>query len=127
MHLDDVVLAELVRRDRHALAVHGHVPMADELPGLIAAGGEVGAIHDVVEPQLEELQQDLAGDARAPVGLLIDVLELFLEESVDPARLLLLAQLQQVLALTDAAAPVLARRVRLWLDPGPHPVPPWGP
>src|SRR6266536_2982347 len=120
MDLDDVVLAELVRRNRHALAVHGDVAVSDELAGLVAAGGEVGAVHDVVEPQLEQLEQGLARDAAAPVGFLVHVPELTFEEPVDPAGLLLLSQLEQILALPDAAAPVLARRVRLALDRALH-------
>src|SRR5262249_12856232 len=42
--------------------------------------------------------------------------ELRLEQAVVTPRLLLLAQLQQVLALLDAAAAVLARRIRAALD-----------
>ena len=42
--------------------------------------------------------------------------ELGLEQAVVPARLLLLAQLEQVLGLLDAAAAVLARRVAAALD-----------
>ena len=49
-------------------------------------------------------------------GHLVVVVELLLEHLVVAARLLLLAQLQQVLALLDAAAAVLARRVRAPLD-----------
>src|SRR5581483_5787679 len=50
------------------------------------------------------------------VRLLVVGAELRLEEPVVPARLLLLAQLQQVLALLDAAAAVLTRRIRAALD-----------
>src|SRR5205823_11710448 len=99
---------------------HGHMAVTDELAGLVSAGGEVGTEHDVVDPQLELLQQHLAGDARGLRGFLVHVLELTLEEPVDPARLLLLAQLEQVLALPDAAPPVLAGRVRLALDRALH-------
>jgi hypothetical protein len=71
---------------------------------------------DVVEPGLEHPQQLLAGDARLLCGLLVVVAELLLEQTVVAARLLLLAQLQQVLALLDPATTVLARRVRAALD-----------
>src|SRR3984893_6188907 len=118
--LDDVALAELLRRDRDAVAVHRDVPVADELAGLITTGGEVGAEHDVVDAELEHLEQNLGGDAFIPRGLLVHVLELALEEPVDAARLLLLAQLEQVLALPDAPPPVLAGRVRLALDRALH-------
>jgi hypothetical protein len=43
-------------------------------------------------------------------------MELLLEHLVVPAGLLLLAKLEEVLALLDAAAAVLARRVRTTLD-----------
>jgi hypothetical protein len=43
-------------------------------------------------------------------------MELLLEELVVPASLLLLAKLQEVFALLDAAATVLTRRVRTSFD-----------
>src|ERR1700716_2203453 len=46
MNLDHILLAELVRRDRHALAVHRDVAVADQLARLVATGGEVGAVDD---------------------------------------------------------------------------------
>src|SRR5439155_24907547 len=78
---------------------------------LCTRGREAEAVHDVVEPRLEHPQQLLAGDARAPRCLLVVRAELLLEQAVVAARLLLLAQLQEVLALLDAAAAVLARRI----------------
>src|SRR6266550_6972576 len=53
LDLDDVALVELLGRDRDSFPVHGDVAVADELAGLVATGGEVGAEHDVVDPQLE--------------------------------------------------------------------------
>ena len=114
---DDVVGADLVARDVHAAAVDLEVAVADELPGLRARGGEAEAVDDVVDPRLEHAQQVVAGDAGALLrGLLVVGAELLLEQAVVPARLLLLAQLQQVLGLLDAAAAVLARRIRAALD-----------
>src|SRR5918911_207064 len=49
-------------------------------------------------------------------GLRVVGTELLLEQAVVATRLLLLPQLQQVLALLDAPAAVLARRVRAALD-----------
>src|SRR5262249_53136272 len=117
---DDVVLAHDIRRDRHPLAVDEDVTVAHELPGLAAARREAGPEHDVVEAQLEEAQQVLAGDARLLVRLRVDELELLLEQAVDTAALLLLAQLEQVLAVADTTPPVLARRVRATLDRAAH-------
>src|SRR5207249_9751100 len=73
-------------------------------------------VDDVVQPRLEHPQQRLAGDARALGGLGVVRAELLLEQAVEAARLLLLAQLQQVLGLLDPAAAVLARRVAAALD-----------
>src|SRR5204863_3091290 len=92
------------------------VPVADELARLRAGGGEAEPVDDVVEPRLEHPQQVLARDARALRGLRVVGAELLFEQTVVPARLLLLAQLQQVLALLDAAAAVLARRIAATLD-----------
>ena len=79
-----------------------------------------GTEHHVVEAQLEHPQQVLAGDALLAARDRVDVAELLLEHAVDAAGLLLLAQLEQVLALADAAPAVLARRVRLALDRALH-------
>src|SRR5262249_43306490 len=89
-------------------------------PSLVAARSESGAEHDVVDAQLEQAQQVLARDARHLVGLVVDQLELLLEQPVDAARLLLLAELEEVLALADAASAVHARRVRPALDRAAH-------
>src|SRR5207244_1383541 len=78
--------------------------------------GEAGPVDDVVEARLEHPQQVLAGDARALGRLRVVGAELLLEQPVVAARLLLLAQLQQVLGLLDPSAAVLARRIRAALD-----------
>ncbi len=113
---DDVVRANLVAGDVHPAAVDVEVPVADELPRLCARGREAEAVDDVVETCLEDAQQVLARDARATRRLLVVGAELLLEQAVVAARLLLLAQLLQVLALLDAAAAVLARRIAAALD-----------
>src|SRR5207245_1946476 len=109
--------SNLVARDVHPAAVDLEVPVADELPGLRTRGGEAEAVDDIVDPRLEHAQQVVAGDACALLrGLLVVRAELLLEQAVVPARFLLLAQLQQVLGLLDAAAAVLARWIRAALD-----------
>jgi hypothetical protein len=92
------------------------VAVAHELARLRPRRGEAEAVDDVVEPRLEHAEQGLARDARFLCGLRVVVAELLLEQAVVPARLLLLAQLQEVLGLLDAAAAVLARRVAAALD-----------
>src|SRR5213078_487368 len=74
------------------------------------------AVDDVVEPRLERAQQVVARDAALAGRLLVVGAELGLEQAVVAPRLLLLAQLQQVLGLLDAAAAMLARRVAAALD-----------
>ena len=115
-HRDDVVGTNLVARDVDAAAVHLEVAVAHELARLRARRREAEAVHDVVEARLEHAQELLAGDAGAPRRLLVVRAELLLEQAVVAARLLLLAQLQEVLALLDAAAAVLTRRIRAALD-----------
>ena len=107
-----VALADPVAGDGDPLAVDQHVAVAHELAGLGPAGPPAGPEGHVVETQLEHAEQVLAGDARGPAGLHVEVVELLLEQAVDPAGLLLLPQLGQVLrALAHAVATVLARRV----------------
>src|SRR6185503_15996144 len=101
----------LVARDVHAAAVHLEMAVADDLAGLGARGREAEAVDDVVEARLEHAQERLARDARGLGGLLVVVAELLLENAVVAASLLLLAELQEVLRLLDAAAAVLSRRV----------------
>jgi hypothetical protein len=88
------------------------VAVVHELARLAAGGREAEPVDDVVEAHLEHPQQVLARDAGLAVRLLVRAAELLLEHAVEPARLLLLAELEQVLALADAPAPVLPGRVR---------------
>src|SRR5262249_28441754 len=79
-------------------------------------GREAEPVDDVVEPRLEQPQQVLARDAALAGRPRVVGSELGLEQAVVPARLLLLAQLEQVLGLLDATSAVLARRVAPALD-----------
>src|SRR3954469_14315999 len=115
-HLDDVVLAHPVAGDVDLDAVHQEVAVPDELAGHVPGRREAGPVDDVVEPRLEDAQQVLAGLAGPAVGLLVVATELLLEDAVDARGLLLLAHLQQVLALLRARAPVLTRGVGTDLD-----------
>src|SRR3954453_7096543 len=115
-HLDDVVLADEERRDVDLLAVDQEVPVLDELAGHVAAVREAGAVDDVVEPALEQLEKVLAGLAGTPVGFLVVAAELLLEYAVDARALLLLPLLQEVLGVLGAPTTVLTRRVRPDLD-----------
>jgi hypothetical protein len=92
------------------------VRVADELPGLTPRSTKAQAIDDVVESELEQRQQILARDALFATGDLVVVRKLLLENLVVAARLLLLAQLQQVLGLLDTTAAMLAWGIRPALD-----------
>src|SRR3954468_7402401 len=115
-HLDDVVLADEERRDVDLLAVDQEVAVLDELARHVTAVREAGAVDDVVEPTLEQLEKVLAGLAGTPVGFLVVTAELLLEHAVDAGALLLLPLLQEVLGVLGATAAVLTRRVRTDLD-----------
>src|SRR3954469_15275381 len=115
-HLDDVVLADEERRDVDLLAVDQEVAVLDQLARHVTAVREAGAVDDVVEPALEQLEKVLAGLAGPPVGLLVITTELLLEHAVDARALLLLAHLQQVLAVLGATTAVLTGRVGPDLD-----------
>ena len=90
--------------------------MTHELARLTARGAEAEPVDHVVESDLEQPQQVLAGDALLAARHHVVVVELLFEHLVEAPRLLLFAQLQQVLGLLDAPAAVLARRVRAALD-----------
>src|SRR6478735_6044879 len=110
-HVDHVVLGHLERRDVDLATVDAEVTVRDELAGVAARAGEPGAVDHVVEAALEQLQQVVTRLALPTRGLGVVVVELLLEHAVGETSLLLLAELQEVLALLDPAAAVLARRV----------------
>src|SRR3954447_21057721 len=111
LDVDHVVLGDLEGGDVHLLAVDLEVAVYDELAGVATGARESGTVDHVVEPALEELQQVVTGLARTTAGLRVVAVELLLEHAVGEAGLLLLPQLEEVLALLDAAAAVLAGRV----------------
>ena len=90
--------------------------MGDELAGLVPAHRQTTPVDHVVEPQLEELQQAGTGDALGARRLLVVAAELLLENAVDATGLLLLAELNEVLALLDPSPAVLTGRVGAALD-----------
>src|SRR5690606_3114109 len=94
----------------HDAAVHLDGTVTDELTGFGARRGEAHAIHDIVQPPLEEAQQVLAGRPLHAGGAMVDVAELPLEHTVHAAQLLLLAKLHAV--VRQAPAPGTRRRSR---------------
>src|SRR3954468_14148977 len=115
-HRDHVVRLDLEARDVHAAVVDAEVAVPHELASLGARRREPEPVDDVVEASLKHAQQCFAGDAGRLRRLRVVRAELLLQQAVVAPRLLLLAQLQQVLGLLDPAAAVLARRIRTPLD-----------
>src|SRR5436853_3965469 len=109
-HLDDVPGLHLERGDGDRLVVHGDRLVAHQLARLGARGREAHAIHHVVQPALEQLQQVLAGGTAPAGGFVVVVAELPLEHPVHAAQFLLLAQLQAVVGQARAALTLDAPR-----------------
>src|SRR5947209_2503381 len=114
--LDDV--AQLGEERGHAglAAVDLEVAVGHHLPGLAARGGEAEAVHDVVQPQLEQPQEVLAGHALLALGPVEVLPELALEHAVNALGLLLLAQLHAEGGELAAIQAVLAGRIVAPLD-----------
>src|SRR5450432_649332 len=107
--LDDVVLGDPIARDVDPVTVNQEVAVAHELTRLVTTGRKPRAVDDVVETTLKDAQQVLASTARSTARLFVVAPELLFEDAVNARTLLLLAHLQQVLAVFGAAAAVLTR------------------
>jgi hypothetical protein len=92
------------------------MPVIDELTSLRAGGGETGAPHDIVETLLQQTKQVLAGDAGTTGGFPVVETELSLEDPVHRAKLLLLTELDQIVAFPNSAPTVLAWGIRAPID-----------
>src|SRR6201999_3961350 len=88
------------------------VAVGNQLAGHVAALGEARAEDDVVQAALEQLEHGLAGPAVLAGRFHVVPVELPLQDAVDPAGLLLLPDLRQVVAFLGPVPAVLARRVR---------------
>jgi hypothetical protein len=60
-HRDDVELLHPVGRDVDAVAVDLEVTVRHQLAGVAAGAGHTGAVDDVVQARLEDLQQVVTG------------------------------------------------------------------
>jgi hypothetical protein len=112
----DVTGAYLIRRDIDLLAVDEKVPVVDKLAGLGPGGGQTRTPNDVVKTLLEQLEEVVAGDPWPTGGLVVVAPELTLQDPVHGAQLLLLPQLDEVVALPNSTPAVLARRVGAAID-----------
>src|SRR3954447_16695119 len=66
-NLNDVVLGDAERGDIDLSTVDQHMPVTDELTSHVARLPKPSAVHDVVEPRLEDAQQVVTGLAGAAV------------------------------------------------------------
>src|SRR4029078_1489473 len=89
---------------------HGDVLVTDELTRLRTARTEAHSEDDVVQATLDQAEHFFAGTTAKMGGLRVVARELTLEETVDAAHLLFLAQTKTVLAKLDATLAVLAGR-----------------
>ena len=96
--------------DVDADAVDLEVAVAHELTGLTTGAGDAGAVDDVVQARLEDLQQVVTGLAGTVGGFLVVADELLFHDAVGETSLLLLRELGEVFLLLDPATTVLAGR-----------------
>lgn len=96
---NNIALAYFVGRNVDLLAVDGEVGVADELTGLTAGHRKAHAIDDVVQTALDGDEQVVTGLAGSRSGLLIVIMELLFQDTVDELDLLLLSKLDAILAL----------------------------
>ena len=90
LDVDDVVLADLERRDVRLHAVDQEVTVGHQLAGVTTRAGQAGTVDDVVQAALEQAEQVVTGLAGTARGQLVVLAELLLEDAVGVARLLLL-------------------------------------
>src|SRR5215831_4427417 len=109
--LDRVAHLHQERRYRDLPSVHLEMAVRHHLATFTARGGEAEPMHDVVEPELEEPQEILAGDALLGLGPLEVLAELALQHAVDALGLLLFAELDAEGGRLAAVQPMLARRI----------------
>src|ERR1700761_330101 len=116
LDVDDVVLRHPIAGDGHLDAVDREVAMADQLTGHPARPGDPGAVHHVVQPALQDLQQLVTGLAGTAGRFGVVAAELLFHDAGGEAGLLLLLQLLAGFAFLDPRAGVLARRVGTLLE-----------
>ena len=99
LDLDHIAHAHQVGGDVDLVAIDSEMGVVHQLTGLTAGHGEAQTVHHVVQTALHQAQQVLAGLAGHGGSLLIVSMELLLQDAVDELDLLLLVELDGVLAL----------------------------
>src|SRR3990172_5930852 len=116
LQLDDVARPDEERGNVHPLSPDREVTVPHELPALPAGHREAELVRDVVQPAFQEDQEVVARLPLQLLRLLEVVVELPLEQAVDPFRLLLLPKLDPVVAVLGTPLPVLSRGIPSPLD-----------
>src|SRR5450631_116402 len=115
-NLDDIVLGHPEAGDVNLVSVDHEMAMPNQLTGHVTGGRETCAVHNVVQPGLQDAEQILAGLAGATVRLGVVTTELLLQDAIDASGLLLLTHLKQVLAVLGPCTAVHTRGIRAKLD-----------
>ena len=93
----------LIRRNVHNLAINGDVLVADHLTSSSTCRSNTQTINHIVQTALKQLKQNLTGDAVCLGGLVEQIAELTLKNTIGVLCLLLLSQLHSILRLLAAA------------------------
>ena len=104
LDLDHIAHANQIGGDVDLMAIDGEMGVVHQLTGLAAGHGEAQTIHHIVQTTLYQAQQVLAGLAGHGGSLLIVSMELLLQNAIDELDLLLLVELDGVLALLQRLA-----------------------
>jgi hypothetical protein len=115
-HGDLVARFDLIGRDIDLFAIDTKMAVVDKLTGLGPRGSETRTPNNVVETLLQNFKEAVTRDSVPTRCLFVIKLELLLEYAVHGAKLLLLAELYQVVALANATTTVLTRRIGATLD-----------
>ena len=103
-----------IRRDVDNLTVDDNMLMAYELASSGAGGSYTETIDDIVKTALKDREEDLASDAFGALGIGVSDAELALEEAIGILSLLLLLELETILAkLAPAVSAMLTREAVL--------------
>ena len=94
---DHVTLLNDIGGDVHTLAVDQEVAMVDQLAGLGAGSSHACAVHHVIQPALQKLEQVFAGNPLHGGGAVIGAFKLRFKNAISTARLLLLTKLRAIL------------------------------
>src|SRR3990170_998458 len=114
--LDPVPGADEEGRNIHLAPPHQEMAVPDHLAALPPGHREPELVDDVVQTALQKDQQIIAGLALHPIRFFENIPELLFQEPVDPLGLLLLPQLNAIIAVLGTSLTVLAGGISPPLD-----------